>query len=187
MGVSVFVMPLRTWLAGEFRTTWGPGPETATASRRRRPSEEAARLRDELLARMESVIGRRPEWDEDGPARSATAFSVHAFSLPFLQARRWAYRMSLPQLGLLESTQIWIPADFDAAVPLEAPWDAGGELLIGSLPRVRAELEQLLDGLTREEEEGDWAELREVAKVCRALRHVASTGIESGIPVIVED
>jgi hypothetical protein len=187
VGVSVFVMPLQTWLAGEFRTTWGPGLETATASRRRRPPEEAARLREELLSRIEPRIGRRPAWDDEGPARSATAFSVHAFSLPFLQARRWAYRMKLPQLGELETPQIWIPADFDPAFRLEPPWDDGGELMIGSLPRIRAELDQLLEGLTKEDEEGDWSELREVAKVGRSLRHLAATGLEHDVPVIVEE
>src|SRR4029077_8191483 len=84
MGVSVFVMPLRTWLAGDFRTTWGEGQETASEPRRRRSAEDAERLRDGLLTQLEPLLGRRPDWDEDGPARSATAFSVYSFSLPFL-------------------------------------------------------------------------------------------------------
>jgi hypothetical protein len=185
VGISVFVMPVRTWLAGEFRTTWGSDSDTASAPRRRRSGEDALRLRDELFSRLEPLIGSRPAWDESGPARSATAFSVHAFSLPFLQARRWSYRMKLPQLSVLETPQIWIPPGFDSVFHLESLWSDDGELMVGSLPRVGSELDRLLEALDQEET-GDWAELREVGRVGKALRELAMTGMEFAAPVIVE-
>lgn len=178
-------MPVETWLAGDFRATWGPEPGEASAPRTRRSAEDVSVLAEEFLRRLESLLGRRPEWDRDGPARSATAFSAHAFSLPFLQARRWAYRMKLPQLAALETPQIWIPAEFDAVFRLDSLF-GDGELRVGSLPRVRSELERLLGELSREDEEGDWAELRDVAKVASSLRHVAEAAIESRMPAIVE-
>ncbi|HLY08265.1 MAG TPA: hypothetical protein VKW04_03060 [Planctomycetota bacterium] len=186
MGVSVYVMPLHTWLTGDFRTTWGPDAETASAPRRRQSSEDAERLRDEFVSQLEPLIGRRPEWNEGGPARSATAFSVHAFSLPFLQARRWAYRMRLPQLSVLETPQIWIPPVFEPVLRLDSWWGDGGDLLVGSLPRIRSELDRLLEALAREEAAGDWAELRELARVGEALRDLAGAGIEADLPVIVD-
>jgi len=185
MGVSVFVMPLQTWLTGDFRTTWGPDSGAATSPRPRRSGEAAERLREEFVSRLESLLGRRPDWDESGPARSATAFSAHSFSLPFLQARRWAYRLKLPQLSVLETPQIWIPTEFESVFPLDSLWSDDGELMVGSLPRVKSELDRLLDALTQEEA-GDWAELREVASVGKALRDLAAEGIASDTPVIVE-
>jgi len=185
MGVSVFVMPLQTWLSGDFRTTWGPDSDTATAPRRRRSGQAAERLRDEFLARLESLLGRRPDWDESGPARSATAFSVHSFSLPFLQARRWAYRLKLPQLSVLESPQIWIPVEFEGVLRLDSLWNDDGELMVGSLPCLASDLDCLLEALAQEGT-GDWAELRDVARVGGALRTLAAEGIDSNTPVIVE-
>jgi hypothetical protein len=142
-------------------------------------------MRDEFVSRLEPLIGSRPDWDEDGPARSATAFSLHAFSLPFLQARRWSYRMKLPQLSVLETPQIWIPPGFDSALHLESLWSEDGELMVGSLPRVKEELDRLLGALA-EEEAGNWAELRDVAGVAGALRELAATGLAFAAPVIVE-
>ena len=185
MGVSVFVMPLRTWLAGDFRTTWGPGGETASEPRRRRTAEDAERLRDGLLTQLEPLLGRRPEWDEDGPARSATAFSVYSFSLPFLLARRWSYRFKLPQLSALEGTQLWIPAAFDTLLHLSPPWNEEGELAVASLPRLGAELNRLLEALEAEESlEG--AELLGAFQVGQRLRALAASAEEVCAPLIVE-
>ncbi|HEV3027704.1 MAG TPA: hypothetical protein VG457_09040 [Planctomycetota bacterium] len=110
---------------------------------------------------------------------------MHSFSLPFLQARRWSYRMNLPQLSVLETPQIWIPPAFDPVFHLDSLWSQDDEVMVGSLPRVKSELDRLLDGLSQEEA-GDWAELREVAAVGKALRALAETGMECGAPVIVE-
>jgi len=185
VGVSVFVMPLRTWLAGDFRTTWGPGGETASEPRRRRSAEEAERLRDGLLTQLEPLLGRRPDWDEDGPARSATAFSVHSFSLPFLLARRWSYRLKLPQLSAVEGTQLWIPAAFDSPLHLAPPWNEAGELAIASLPRVGSELDRLLQALAADESP-EGAELQEAFQVGQRLRALAASAEEIRAPLIVE-
>jgi len=178
-------MPLHTWLSGDFRTTWGADSAMTSAPRRRRSTEDALRLRREFVLRLEPLIGSRLDWDESGPARSATAFSVHSFELPFLQARRWSYRMKLPQLSALETPQIWIPPAFDSVFHLNSPWSQDDEVMVGSLPRVMSELGRLLDALAKEEAR-DWAELREVAEVGKALRGLAETGMEFGAPVIVE-
>lgn len=182
MGVSVFVMPLRTWLAGDFRTTWGGGEETASAPRPRRSPEDAERLRDSLLA---PLLAGGPDWDESGPAQSATAFSVDAFSLPFLLARRWSYRLKLPALGALEGTQLWIPAVFETVVQVVPPWSDEGELSLASLPRVQSELDRLLDAL-RAEESLEAAELRGAFEVGRRLRDLAASASDVRMPVIVE-
>jgi hypothetical protein len=184
VGISVFVMPLRTWLSGDFRTTWAGG-EVGGPPRRRRPLEAAERLRDEFLSRMESLLGRRPEWDESGPVLSATTFSAHAFSLPFLQARRWAYKMKVPQLNVLEATQLWIPSAFDQVLTVSSLWSDEGEVMVGSLPRLKSELDTLLQALEGEEA-GDWAELREVSKAARSIREAVSTALDHRVPVIVE-
>jgi len=185
MGVSVFVMPLRTWLTGDFRTTWGAGGETASEPRPRRAPEEAERLRDGLISALEPLLGVRPDWDEDGPARSATAFSVEAFSLPFLLARRWAYRLRLPQLSLLEGTQLWIPPAFEPVHSLAPPWNEEGELAVASLPRLREELARLGDAVDAEESR-DAAELRGAATVGRKLMALAASAEEARTPLIVE-
>jgi hypothetical protein len=187
VSVSVFVMPLRTWLGGTFRTTWGGERRAAPDPRPRRSEEEADRLRDEFLSRLEPLLGDRPAWDEEGEARSGTVYSVHGFSLPFLLARRWSYRMKLPRLSVLEPPQLWIPPDFERVFRLGPPWsDDGGEVMVASLPRVRSDLDQLLDGLAAEEGAGDWTELRDAASVGASLRSLAVAGIEADVPVIVE-
>ena len=185
MGVSVFVMPLQTWLAGDFRTTWGAGEETASEPRRRRTAEGAERLRDGLLAQLEPLLGRRPDWDEAGPALSATAFSVDSFSLPFLLARRWSYRLKLPQLSVLEGTQLWIPAVFESAFHLAPPWNEEGELAVASLPRLGSELDRLLEALEAEESP-EAPELRGAFVVGRKLRALAASAEAVRAPLIVE-
>ncbi|MBV8880681.1 MAG: hypothetical protein JO332_11985 [Planctomycetaceae bacterium] len=185
MGVSVLVMPLQTWLVGDFRTTWGAGEGTASAPRRRRSADDAERLREEFLARLEPLLGRRPDWDEGVPARSATAYSAHAFWLPFQLARRWSYRLKLPQLSALESPQLWIPSSFESVFHLEALWGEEGEVMIGSLPRLLSELDLLIEALASEEA-GDWSELTEGSAVARSLREAVRSGLEHRVPVIVE-
>ncbi|HZF00008.1 MAG TPA: hypothetical protein VE981_23570 [Planctomycetota bacterium] len=181
MGVAVYVMPLATWLSGDFRTVWAGGE--ATPPKLRRSGEEAEELREEFLERMESLLGRRPDWDDSGPARSATAFSAHAFSLPFLQARRWSYKVKLPQLSVLEAAQIWIPDAFESIFHMTSPWSDDEELMIASLPQVRTELDRLLEGLDVGE---GWEEYREIAQAARALRGAAESAIGHNVPLIVE-
>lgn len=184
MGISVYVMPLRTWLSGDFRTTWGDGGETASAPRRRRTLEEAERLRDELRSRLEPLMGERPDWDEEGPARSATAFSDYAFSLPFVLARRWSYRLKLPRLGALEGSQLWLPAVFQPVFHLAPRWSEE-KTAIASLDGVRAELDRLLEAVENEDS-GEVAELQGAFQVGSKLRDLARSALEARAPLIVE-
>src|SRR6185503_7377695 len=104
-------MPLSTWLSGRFRTSWGPDGGGEPVGPERSP-EEVERAVELLGQTLERLLTFRPEWDETGPARSATVFSLDGFSLPFLLARRWGYRLKLPCLQVLEPPQIWLPVDF---------------------------------------------------------------------------
>jgi hypothetical protein len=57
--------------------------------------------------------------------------------------------------------------------------------MVGSLPRLKSELDTLLQALEGEEA-GDWAELREVSKAARSIREAVSTALDHRVPVIVE-
>jgi hypothetical protein len=182
LGVSVYVMPLRTWLSGNFRTTWVGGREAVGSARIRRSDEEVDRSLESLGAQLEGLLGFRPEWDENGSARSATIFSLDGFSSPFLQARQWAYRLKLPILCALELPQIWIPALFEAALHLAPPWNPETELTVASSTRLNAELERLLEAIAGEER----ADLTEARQVADRLRGIAALSIEHRVPVIIE-
>jgi hypothetical protein len=185
--VSVFVMPLQTWLAGNFRTTWGVGEETASAPRRRRRDDDAAALRDTLIAQLAPLVGSRPEWNESGPAQSAVAVSAESFALPFLLARRWSARLPLPNLSTLEGPQIWLPVEFRGILCSAPPWSESEEetLAVASLPALRRELERLLETL-RAEEELEAQDLRGAFQVGMRLLEVARTASEVRMPVIIE-
>lgn len=174
MGVSVFVMPLGTNLRGNFQA---PG-----LTRKRRSEEDVQSALEAFGARLESLLGVRPEWDEDGPVRSATMFSVDGFSLPFLRARSWTTRVSLPRLCAMELPQIWIPSDFEPAFQVDAPWSPGTEVSVASSMRVRQDLERLLEELA----EGEGPEIAETLRVADRLRQIAELGLEHRAPVIVE-
>lgn len=178
---SVFVMPLRTWLAGEFRATWR-GESTSMPCRR--DPEHAAGLRDSLLGALEPLIGRRPEWDEEAPARAALALSGHSFSLPFLLARRWSYRMKLPTLCSLEGFQLWIPESFEQALRVPSPWSEE-TVMVASLQRVTSELGRLRDHIEAEESP-EIPEIRDGFKVAGRLLDAANEAAATGLPVIIE-
>src|SRR5205085_1325600 len=92
MGVTVYVMPLATWLTGSFQSTWGEGRGTPMPAGPRLRDEVAARNLDAFKDEVERLLARRPDWDEEGPARAAGVFSAEGFAGPFLLARRWSYR-----------------------------------------------------------------------------------------------
>ncbi len=185
--VSIFVMPLQTWLAGSFRTTWGVSEETASAPRRRRSDEDAAALRDTLLAPLAPLIGSRPEWNESGPAQSAVALSAESFALPFLLARRWSSRLPLVNLSSLEGPQIWLPVAFGGNLMGPPPWSESEEetLAVTSLPTVLWELELLLETV-RTEEGLETQDLRGTFQVGLRLLEGAKAATEVRMPVIVE-
>ena len=174
MGVSVFVMPLGTNLRGNFQA---PG-----MTRRRRSEEEVRTALDSFLSRLEALLGVRPEWDEDGPVRSATMFSVDGFSLPFLRARSWSTRVNLPRLCAMDLPQIWIPSDFEPAFQVDAPWSPGTEVSVASSVRLQEELERLLAEMVGQE----GADLAETYRMADRLRQIAGLGVEHRMPVIVE-
>ena len=179
---SVFVMPLRTWLAGSFRTTWGG---EASAPRRRRSPEDADQLAESLRSGLEPLIGRRPEWNEEGSPQAALALGAHSFSLPFLLARRWAYRLKLPNLCALEGVQLWIPEPFESALRILPPWSEDETLMAASLPRVMSELQRLREGIEAEEDP-EIPEVRDGYQVAGRLGEVVAKAAEAGMPVIVE-
>jgi hypothetical protein len=182
VSVSVFVMPLSTWLSGRFRASWGPDGAGGGPAGPLRSPEEVRRGIDALDAHLERALGYRPEWAESGPARSATVFSIDGFFAPFLEARRRSYRQKMPLLSSLEPPQIWIPPEFDAAVPFPAPWNPPGEWTLASSPRLHAELTRLLGAM----EEDERPDLEETRQVTVRLLEIAALSVEHDVPVIVE-
>lgn len=179
MGVSVTVMPLRTNLRGDFEPAWGD-------PRVRRTELQARDAVEAFLARLEGLLGFRPDWDDEGPVRSATVFSADGFDRPFLQARRWSYRLKLPRLSALEIPQIWLPADFEPAFRFEAPWSPGAELGVASSPRLLGELELLMNALAEDPAREETAEFAETGRLAARLRAIAGQSVEHGLPAIVE-
>ena len=197
MAVSIFVMPLRTWLEGSFQATWGPGAPGPT--RPRRSEDEAEREVEKLRNQLGSQLGRRPDWDESGPLRSATTLSADGFARPFLKARQESFRHPFPRLSVLEPPQIWLPLPFEGVLLLEAPWEGAGELAMVSSSGLQEELVRLLEVLAQdpamEELEGLStgasltglaADFYELLAVTRRLRELAAMSLEHRAPVIVE-
>lgn len=182
MSVAVYVMPLSTWLEGRFRTVWGPdGAGGGPSGRERSPDEVRAAL-DAFGESLDRVLAFRPEWDEAGPARSATIFSLDGFALPFQLAQRWAYKLKLPRLCALEPPQIWLPAEFEPTLRLAAPWKPESEVTVASSSGVQEELGRLLTAIQGEER----PDLDETERVARRLCESAAQGLEHQSPVIVE-
>jgi hypothetical protein len=182
MGVSVFVMPLGTYLGGSFRTTWGEGGKSGANPRRRRSDEEVQRAIDAFKDHLERLLAFRPEWDDEGPVRSATIFSVDGFSAPFQLARQWGYRLKLPLLCALEPPQIWMPAGFEPVLHLAPSWNPESQVALASSMRLCEELERLVDAIAVEER----SDLAEAGQVADRLRGIAALGVEQRVPVIVE-
>ncbi len=174
MSVSVYVMPLATYLRGDFRVSWGPdaagGPVRAG-----RPAEEVEQAIAMMLDRLEQLLAFRPTWDDSGPVRSATVFSLDGFSSPFLEARQRDPR-KMPLLRALEPPEVWIPPDFEPPFRIEAPWSPGSEWAVASAPRIHAELIRLLD--SNENDETD--------RVARQLIEIVKQAVAYDLPVIIE-
>ncbi len=181
MSVAVYVMPLATWLSGRFRTSWGP-EGSGLAAGPQRSSEEVDRYFEAFQDQLGRLLPVPPEWDETGPARSGTVFSLEGFSSPFQLARQWAYRLKLPALAALEPPQVWLPADFEPVFRIPAPWNSEVELTVGSAGQVVADLSRLLEAIRQEER----PDLIETGRVAARLREIAATGIDYAAPVIVE-
>jgi hypothetical protein len=166
-------MPLGANLRGNFKA---PG-----MTRQRRSEADVRLALDSFRSRLET-LGVVPDWDEEGPVRSATMFSVDAFSLPFLRARSWSTRLNLPRLCALDLPQIWIPSDFEPVFQIDAPWNPGTEISVASSVRLQEDLE----GLLAEMAVAEGADLGETCQVAARLRQIAGLGVEHRAPVIVE-
>jgi hypothetical protein len=181
VSVAVYVMPISTWLSGRFRTVWGPdgaaGPQAPTRS-----PEEVHRILKRFRESLDPLVVPRAEWDEEGPARSATIFSLEGFARPVELAQRWSYRLKLPRLGALEPPQIWLPAEFDPVFRIAAPWKPESEMTVASSAAVRDDLVRLQQAILKEER----PELDETEKVTQRLRESAELGLRHRAPVIVE-
>jgi hypothetical protein len=175
VSVSVYVMPLATYLRGEFRVSWGPDGAGPLPLPLLRSPEEVEGAVAALLDRLEQLLAFRPTWDDSGPVRSATVFSLEGFSAPFLDARRRGAR-KLPLLRGLEPPQIWIPPEFEPAFRIETPWSPGIPWVVASAPRLHAELVRLLEEI----------DVDEVRRVTLRLLEILKEGIENDQPVIVE-
>lgn len=181
MSVAVYVMPISTWLSGRFRAVWGPHGLGAS-SPPGRPPEEVRNALERFREELGRLIVPPPEWDEEGPARSATVFSLEGFSLPVELAQQWAYRLPLPRLQALEPPQIWLPAEFEHVFRVAAPWRPESEVAVASSAGVRDELQRLLAAILKEER----PDLDETERVAQRLRESAELGLKHGMPVIVE-
>ena len=181
MSVAVYVMPISTWVSGRFRTVWGPdgagGPSAPTRS-----PEEVQLLLERFRENLDRLVVPRAEWDEDGPARSATIFSLEGFSRPVELAQRWSYRLKLPRLGALEPPQIWLPVEFDPVFRIAAPWKPESEVTVASSASVLADLVRLEEAILKEER----PELEETERVAQRLRESAELGLRHRAPVILE-
>jgi hypothetical protein len=175
-------MPLSTWLAGSFRISWGPDGEGVEPAGRRRSPEVVQQALEAFGDQMEKLLAFRPACDGQGAVQSATVFSLDGFSLPFLLARQWGYRLKLPRLGALEASQIWMPEEFEPAIRLAPPWNPESELGVASSPRLCDELARLLAAIESE----DRPDLLETHRVTERLHAIAARGLEHDLPVIVE-
>lgn len=182
MSVAVYVMPLSLWLSGRFRTTWDRSGEEVNFPGPERSAEEVRVALDSFGDQLDRLLAFRPEWDDSGPARSATIFSLEGFALPFELARRWAYRFRLPRLCSLEPPQIWLPTEFDPVFRFPAPWNPESEVRVASCEGTSAELARLLRSIEAEER----PELEETGKVAERLLESARLALERRAPVIIE-
>src|SRR6185295_18272838 len=105
---------------------------------------------EQLRNQLESQLGRRPDWDESGPLRSATTMSADGFARPFLKARQESFRHPVPRLSVLEPPQIWLPLALEDVRFLASPWEGAGELAVASSAGLQEELGRLLEVLARD-------------------------------------
>jgi hypothetical protein len=184
--VTVYIMPLGTWLTGSFMTTWGQGRESRGSPGPRRSPEQARQDLESFRTQLEPLLAFRPEWDEEGPPRAATVFSAEGFERPFLQARRWSYRRRMERLCSMELPQLWLPMDFDPVFHLAAPWAPEARLHVASAAGLGRDLHRFSNDLPEELPEESLRELAEAFSIARRLEAIAAVGVEHDVPVIVE-
>jgi hypothetical protein len=168
VGVSVYVMPLRTYLSGAFQATWetrgdlagGEGGLRSTeggippAPKTHRRSEEEVHSAVETfraeLATQAAVGSDGSDWDEEGPVRSASTLSYDSFVGPCQRALRWSYRLKLPRLCEMIPPQLWIPFRFGPTVRVKAPWNPDAQIAVASSPGIVEEFDRMLEWMVQD-------------------------------------
>jgi len=214
MGVSVYVMPLQTYLSGAFKTTWETRSESAGGAPGFRitpegiadPSERPRRPDAEVqlaIKRFRKAVGQFVtvplEWDEETPFRNASSLSYGSFGGPRRRAEQWAYRVNLPRLRAMSAPQIWLPVVFEPTIRVTPPWDEESEIRIVSSVGLLSEFDRLSklmaeEPLMKELQalpegaalEGALLELDGEMFTAGHLRRIAELSVEHRVPVIVE-
>lgn len=213
MGVSLYVMPLQTYLRGEFKTTWETREELAgvpgfriTPEGLSSPPQPPDHSDEEVLPALRAFLKRvgtfvtTPlEWDEESSHRSATSMSYGSFGSARRRAQQWAYKVNLPRLQAMEAPQIWLPVPFEPTIRIVAPWDEDSEVRVVSAPGLLSELARLTALMAEDpvmEELRSWppgtmltgavAELDSEMSSQATLRRIAESSLQHRVPVIVE-
>jgi len=202
MGVSLYVMPLGTYLRGDFKTTWAIRSETGSEDPPAAPARAEGEVQAALAAfrtRLSTFIVNSLDWDEESSLRHASTMGYGSFGRACERARQWAYQVNLPRLQVLVPPQIWLPVEFEPTVRAAAPWDPDTEIGVVSSRGLDSEfgrLAALLEKDPRAEElralppgsilTGPLAEFDGERSTLRHLRKIAGLSIEHRVPVIVE-
>lgn len=194
---ALFVMPLRTYLTGRFRTAWAGGE--SVAERRVRSDEEAERFVEGLRAALEPLLGSRPDWDEEGGVAEAVSLSAAAFVRPQAAAARYPGVHDFSQVRRLEETAFWLPAAFESPFRVPHPFDPEERLVVGSSPQLRDQMVRLERLLVQEPEmaelesipeggsiSGPLLEFWERVQGARLMLRLATVSAERRLPLVAE-
>lgn len=203
MGVSLYVMPFRTFLTGRFKTTWEGRQELAGGA----PGLKSGALSDldadafvaGLRRSLEPLLGIRPDWDEGGDAASATSMSYSGIARPGDVAGRHPGRQDFGHVRRMQETFAWLPLEFKAVLEVADPLDPEHVLALGSAPTLAAELallEQMLLGEPRAAEleslpegsviTGMLSEFWDDLQTARHLLRVTTLAVERRLPMILD-
>jgi hypothetical protein len=211
VGVSVYVIPLKTYLTGSFKTTWerrsesmgAPGfritPEGVDSPEQLRMSEHEADAALRSFRRTLEEYGLSPDWTEDGPVLNASTLSYSAYARPGSRARSWSTRAPFEFLTEMEPPVIWVPESFHSPVRVPAPWDREHQVMLLSAQGIQRELDRVLEFLAAdplmEQIEavaeggiltGPLAEFSDEYSTAQHLKEIAGLSLEHRTPVIVE-
>lgn len=214
MGMSLYVMPLRTYLTGRFKTTWeirseltgksgflitpeglrpGPPPRETCSD------EEAALFLASLRDSLEPLLGLRPEWDEEGEVAQAVSMSYSSFGLPMAAAARYPGVHDFLQLRRLEETWFWLPVAFESPFRVPHPFDPEERMVVGSSSKLCDEMVRLERLLVQEPEmaevesipeggsiSGPLLEFWERVQGVRLMLRLAALSAERRLPLVAE-
>lgn len=206
MGVSLYVMPLRTYLTGRFKTTWAIRREqaggldgfymTSEGAVAAPPPRKGLAPADAeaVVARLQAALGGA-SWDESAEALSATTMSYGALGSVCDLAGRGPFRMLRDLLQ-----PYWLPVDFDAAREIPDPRGGTEPLTVLSSVAVRRELDAALALLAADERSnalrslpagsavpGELAGFAALLRSAGHVRAIAALSESSRVPVVVEE